>query len=243
MEWYSKVINSMITLLNYSRILPTFKVLFLIEAKNEDIEDWYRKNTPLTDKNGQSYTDEEYKKKQQERIDFFHSSKYYNQIYGVSKVVMTAEFEPNSITFDIVKRIICGTDDSLPNGYTFLGDFKMANNSWDYNKKNAEVLECECYSDEHSYIIKYDAFDDDDRTVYINPHLSDCGLWHRLKYAIQYIFGHKSKYGCFDEILISAQNYQPLKNVVSYIESFTPEPELEKYKETLKNIVDKENKE
>ena len=52
-------------------------------------------------------------------------------------------------------------------------------------------------------------------------------------------FGKDLLVNCYD----LENYYQPLKNVVSYIESFTPEPELEKYKETLKNIVDKENKE
>lgn len=81
-----------------------------------------------------------------------------------------------------------------------------------------EILECECYSLDHSYIITYDDWDNEN-CVYIEPHLSTGGFWHRLKYAVKYLFGWKCRYGCFDEIIITKKNYQPFKNLVDYIEN------------------------
>ena len=81
-----------------------------------------------------------------------------------------------------------------------------------------EILDCACYSIEHAYIITFDKDFDNENMVYINPHLTDGGFWHRLKYAFKYLFGWKSRYGCFDEIIINKTNYQPLKHIINYIE-------------------------
>lgn len=83
---------------------------------------------------------------------------------------------------------------------------------------NREILECACHSVDHSYIISYDEWDDAN-WVYIEPHLSTGSFWHRLKYAVKYLFGWKCRYGCFDEIIITEENYQPLKHLVDFIES------------------------
>lgn len=81
-----------------------------------------------------------------------------------------------------------------------------------------EILECECRSIDHSYIIRGDEYDDGEKVVYIEPHLSTGGIFHRLKYAIKYIFGWKCRYGCFDEIIITEKNYEPLKKIIDFLE-------------------------
>lgn len=83
---------------------------------------------------------------------------------------------------------------------------------------DTEVLKCVCHSADHCYIINFDEWDNE-KTVYIEPHLSTGGFWHRLKYAFKYLFGWKCRYGCFDEIIISKDNYHPLKKIVQYLES------------------------
>lgn len=86
-----------------------------------------------------------------------------------------------------------------------------------------EVLDCACHSIDHAYIITFDKDFGNENIVYIEPHLTDGGFWHRLKYAIKYLFGWKSRYGCFDEIIITKSNYQPLKDIINHIEQ---EPKL-----------------
>lgn len=68
-------------------------------------------------------------------------------------------------------------------------------------KDQREVFICECRSAEHQMIISYihgdDGFDFDmlGVEVHLNPYH---GFWSRVKGAIKYIFGHKSKYGNWD---------------------------------------------
>ena len=60
MEDKGKIINSMITLLNYARFHSMFKVSFLIEAKNEDIEDYIKSTVDEVDENGHALIKEVY---------------------------------------------------------------------------------------------------------------------------------------------------------------------------------------
>lgn len=239
MEDKGKIINSMITLLNYARFHSMFKVSFLIEAKNEDIEDYIKSTVDEVDENGHALIKEVYENKVKAEIDKFHASEYYNMLYKRSKIVITWGITTDMISFDFIGKLVCGLDKSLPKNYTFIGDFKLVGHETIYFP--TDVLECECHSNDHSYTIKYDdTFGD--RCVYIEPHLTSGNFWHRLKYAVKYLFGWKCRYGCFDEIVISSINYLPLKNAVSFIESFCPpldltkiKEALEKRKETLKN--------
>ena len=52
-----------------------------------------------------------------------------------------------------------------------------------------ELFVCECEDVNHQFIITY--FDDDvfNNEICIEIHLSDVGLWNRIKYAFQYLLG------------------------------------------------------
>lgn len=79
-----------------------------------------------------------------------------------------------------------------------------------------ELLLCECASSEHQMIMRY--FEDDlESTVYVDVHLVKKSFWERVKYAIKYIFGYKSKYGAWDEILLGPQHIKSLESVVKYL--------------------------
>lgn len=65
--------------------------------------------------------------------------------------------------------------------------------------ENPKVLVCVCNSPEHSIIFNYD---DEDKECYVSIHLSKLNFWDRLKSAIKYIFGYRSRYGDFDEIIL-----------------------------------------
>ena len=59
---------------------------------------------------------------------------------------------------------------------------------------------CRCYSIEHSFVV---SGDDDD--LFIEVHLAALPLRKRLWNAIRYILGKKSKWGDFEEILLSPE--------------------------------------
>lgn len=57
---------------------------------------------------------------------------------------------------------------------------------------------CRCYSIEHSFVVSAD-----DEDLFIEVHLSSVPLWQRVRNAIRYILGRKSKWGDFEEVLLS----------------------------------------
>lgn len=57
---------------------------------------------------------------------------------------------------------------------------------------------CRCHSIEHSFIVSADEED-----LFIEVHLAAAPFWVRVKRAIRYVLGYKSKWGDFEEILLS----------------------------------------
>ena len=79
-----------------------------------------------------------------------------------------------------------------------------------------ELLLCECSSSEHQMIMKY--FNDDNYpAVYVDVHLVKRSLWNRIKYAVKYIFGYKSKYGAWDEMILCPEHINSLQSVVNHL--------------------------
>ena len=62
------------------------------------------------------------------------------------------------------------------------------------------------------------SFFDDAKEVSLCVHLSTGGFFYRLKVGIKYIFGHRSRFGDWDEIIIDKTNYLPLKKIIDFIE-------------------------
>jgi hypothetical protein len=75
-----------------------------------------------------------------------------------------------------------------------------------YNNDDTIIVRCDCHSTEHelSIIPLYD-WDDIGTMFYsINVHLATYdNFFKRIWLAIRYVFGYKSKYGHFEEILIT----------------------------------------
>jgi len=59
---------------------------------------------------------------------------------------------------------------------------------------------CRCHSIEHSFVISADEED-----LFIEVHLASAPFWSRVKNAIGYILGRKSKWGDYEEILLSPE--------------------------------------
>ena len=87
-----------------------------------------------------------------------------------------------------------------------------------------EVLICDCQSDEHQYLIYYseDEYHNGQKipTVYIHPHLITYrSFWKRLVYGIKYVFGYKSKYGDWDEFMVSPKDANKIQEIVNYLKN------------------------
>lgn len=65
------------------------------------------------------------------------------------------------------------------------------------------ILICECHNLEHQICVFKD---EDDDVAYVSIHLVPGTFFERLKNGIKYIFGHRSRYGDFDEFLFKKEH-------------------------------------
>lgn len=72
------------------------------------------------------------------------------------------------------------------------------------NNEITELILCECHSPEHQIILTYWP---DDNEICATIHLASIPWYKRIVYAFKYIFGYKSKYGAFDEIIVDKQKF------------------------------------
>lgn len=80
-----------------------------------------------------------------------------------------------------------------------------------------ELFICECSNVEHQLIFTY--FDDEKNgDVYMSVHLiPESNIWKRIKNAVKYIFGYRSKYGDFDEFIFRSKDSEKLQNIINYL--------------------------
>lgn len=90
------------------------------------------------------------------------------------------------------------------------------------NRPRQKLFICECGDISHQFVLSYYPDDKDWDEAYIEIFLTDnCGFWKRLWYGIKYIFGYKSRFGAFDEILLSHDTAKELKESLNeYIENY-----------------------
>jgi hypothetical protein len=50
-------------------------------------------------------------------------------------------------------------------------------------------------------------------------HLAPRPFWYRVKYAVKYIFGYRSRYGAWDEFYIDPSHTEQLLEVVEHLTS------------------------
>ena len=79
-----------------------------------------------------------------------------------------------------------------------------------------KLLICECNDVEHQIIFRYD---DTDNVAYMSVHLVKKPFFTRLKNGFKYIFGHKSIYGDFDEVIIGKRYASFLKELGEKLEN------------------------
>jgi hypothetical protein len=83
-----------------------------------------------------------------------------------------------------------------------------------------KIIICDCGSIEHQLAVYKDSdFPDGNKEVIISIHLNSYdGFLKRLWIATKYLFGYKSKYGNWDEIIITKDNYGPLKDAMEFLD-------------------------
>jgi len=78
----------------------------------------------------------------------------------------------------------------------------------------AEYMECKCMSSEH--LIKFH-LDVDEGELCLDIHLADWKPWYkRIWTALKYVFGYKSKYGDFDEVILKDEDVDRLMELLAY---------------------------
>ena len=87
------------------------------------------------------------------------------------------------------------------------------------NPAVTEIILCDCNSTEHQMIIYYDKDDEfGEEEVYVHLHLiNNRGFWNRLKYGIKYIFGYKSKFGAWDEMVLKPSDADKFQTMVDFL--------------------------
>lgn len=80
-----------------------------------------------------------------------------------------------------------------------------------------EIILCKCGSAEHQILFLW-LENDEDKEVYAQIHLApERSIFKRIVNAIKYIFGYKSQYGAFDEVVLSPSNIKDLEKVIEHL--------------------------
>lgn len=86
-------------------------------------------------------------------------------------------------------------------------------------RKNWRCL-CSCGSYEHQINFDYWEDSDGDKNVYMTIHLAEYPFWKRLWRGLAYIFGHRSNYGDFDEVILSKEHAKSFHEIADTLDTF-----------------------
>lgn len=85
------------------------------------------------------------------------------------------------------------------------------------SKEQRETLICQCSSGERQFSFVWWEDEYLEGEVYMEVHLKPLSFWQRVKNGIKYIFGHRSIYGDFDEVILKKEDAPKLERVVEYL--------------------------
>lgn len=81
-----------------------------------------------------------------------------------------------------------------------------------------ELFICQCGDPSHQFIISADKETTEGPCAFISVHLNrEHNIFKRLWYAVKYVFGRRSIYGDFDEIIINPNDADRLQKVVDFL--------------------------
>lgn len=99
--------------------------------------------------------------------------------------------------------------------------FKQKNNNMEVQKLETQLVICDCHSDEHQIIFHPDD-EDGEPVIYMHTHLTNWTPWYkRLIHGIKYIFGHTSKYGEWDEIILTKKHAKQFRDMAKHLDDDT----------------------
>lgn len=117
---------------------------------------------------------------------------------------------------EVIRQVLIKTQKELDD---LLDKLKIGKKRPDMKKKTEDIRElfvCKCNDPQHQFIIQTIDFENDP-AVYISVLLTPVGFFKRLINGIKYIFGHRSKYGDFQEIIINPDDADRLQDVVDML--------------------------
>ena len=79
-----------------------------------------------------------------------------------------------------------------------------------------DILICDCGSPEHQIMFIY-SDDDNYPIVYAEFHLNKKPFFKRILIGLRYILGYQSKYGAFDEFIITPSDINKFEKIVNYL--------------------------
>lgn len=82
------------------------------------------------------------------------------------------------------------------------------------SKELEELIICACGDVEHQMIFRTIDGDDD---VYVSIYLVKLPFFKRLWFGLKYIFGYQSKYGAFDEVILTKKHRYTLGKVIRWL--------------------------
>ena len=82
-----------------------------------------------------------------------------------------------------------------------------------------QLFVCQCENTEHQLIFSYFS-DDEDRDLFVTIHLKpERNIFKRIKNAVKYIFGYRSRFGDFEEFLFKKEDANRLQAIVNHLKS------------------------
>lgn len=125
-EIKNKVIDTMITLLEFAKECPIFSVEFEILAPNNSIEEYLTSHIQYTGWDGKLISEDEISVIKKDRIETFRKSDGYNS-NGYSTLKMHKLFTLQNIKYNEIFTLVSGGDTNLPDKYQFIGNVSLFN--------------------------------------------------------------------------------------------------------------------
>lgn len=84
-------------------------------------------------------------------------------------------------------------------------------------------IECACHTSEHLIKVVYDP---EDNEMFVEVHLHTWkSIFRRMWVAIKYVFGYKTRFGQWDELIVQPKDYKRLADIFNraHVEHFKRE--------------------
>ena len=84
-----------------------------------------------------------------------------------------------------------------------------------------ELFICQCGDPSHQFIISADKDNTEDACAYVSVHLNrEHNIFKRMWTAIKYVFGRRSIYGDFDEVIIKPMDAEKIDPITKKLQLF-----------------------